>query len=118
MNHQTTIWVQLITSWSKKSVEKTSRRTFISFIYQFYRLSPSELQIPNFEQFGGARDEFEFLEFIFSNNFFEADGDWYPTENGKFNYVFSRLKNFAQTQIFPKVNATNVLKINIVDFFL
>ena len=69
------------------------------------------------EQFGGARDEHEFFKFNFKTKL-QANGDWYPTDEKKFNYVYSRFKSLAQGQIFFKMNFNNVLKINTVEFFL
>ena len=68
------------------------------------------------EKFGGARDELEPFKFNFRAKL-QANGDWYPDEDGKFNYVFPRLKGFAQSQIFFKMDPTNVLKIQTVEFF-
>ena len=53
----------------------------------------------NPEKFGGIRDELELFKFNFRAKF-QTNSDWYPDENGKLNYVFSRLKGFAQSQIF------------------
>ena len=69
------------------------------------------------EQFGGARDEFEPFKFNFKIKL-QANGDWYPTDKKKFNYVFSRFKSFVQNQIFFKMNLNNVLKINTVEKLL
>ena len=74
-------------------------------------------KFPDFEKFGGVREELEFFKFNFRAKF-QANADWYPDENGKFNYVFSRLKGFAQTQFFFKMDPTNFLKIHTVEFFL
>ena len=74
-------------------------------------------KFPNFEKFGGVREELEPFKFNFRAKF-QANGDWYPDENGKLNYAFSRLKSFAQSQIFFKLDPTNVLKIRTVEFFL
>ena len=49
---------------------------------------------------------------------FQTNGDWYFTEEGKFNYAFSRFKGFVQNQIFFRMNRNNVLKINTMEFFL
>ena len=69
------------------------------------------------KQFGGTRDELELFKFNFKTRL-QANGDWYPTDKKKFNYAFSRLKNFVQGQIFPKMNFNNVLKINTVEKLL
>ena len=71
-------------------------------------------KFPNPEKFGGARDELTPFKFNFRAKF-QANGDWYPDENGKFNYVFSRLKNFAQTNFFFKMDPTNVFKKHTVE---
>ena len=81
---------------------------------------PTAQRNPKFfdpEQFGGTRDELEPFKFNFKTKF-QTNGDWYPTDEKKFNYVFSRFKNFVQGQIFFKINLNNVLKINTVEFFL
>ena len=74
-------------------------------------------KFPDPEQFGGARDEFEFFKFNFKIKL-QANGDWYFTEKRKLNYAFSHFKSFAQGQIFFKMNLNNVLKIDTVEFFL
>ena len=74
-------------------------------------------KFPDPEKFEGARDEFELFKFNFRAKF-QANGDWYPDKNGKFNYAFSRLKSFAQSQIFFKMGPTNVIKIHTVEKLL
>ena len=74
-------------------------------------------KFPNFDPFGGVRDEFEFFKFNMKAKL-QANGDWYFTEKGKLNYTFSRFKSFAQNQILPKMNPNNILKINTVEKLL
>ena len=74
-------------------------------------------KFPNPEEFGGARDELEFFKLNFRVKL-QANGDWYPDEDGKFNYAFSRLKSLAQNQIFFKINPTNVFRIHTVEKLL
>ena len=74
-------------------------------------------KFPNPEKFGGARDEFELFKFNLRAKL-QANGDWYPDKNGKFNYAFSRLKGFAQSHFFLKMDPTNVFKIHTVEKFL
>ena len=47
-------------------------------------------KFPNPEKFGGIREELEPFKFNFRAKF-QTNGDWYPDEDGKLNYVFSRL---------------------------
>ena len=91
--------------------DQLKKRFFTPFTVQ---RSP---KFPNPEKFGGTRDELEPFKFNFRAKF-QANSDWYPDEDGKFNYAFSRLKSFAQSQIFFKMDPTNVLKIYTVEFFL
>ena len=51
-------------------------------------------KFPDPEQFGEIRDELEFFKFNFKTKFL-TKGDWYFTEKRKFNYAFSRFKNFV-----------------------
>ena len=74
-------------------------------------------KFPNLDPFGGTRDEFEFFKFNMKAKL-QANGDWYFIEKRKFNYVFSRLKGFAQNQILFKMNINNILKINTLEKFL
>ena len=70
------------------------KRVFILFIV-------SQQSKPKFfdpEQFCGTRDKFEFFKFNMKTKF-QINDDWYFTEK-KFNFVFSRFKNFVQTQFF------------------
>ena len=80
----------------------------------FHQRNP---KFPNPKKFGGVRDEFEPFKFNLRAKL-QANGDWYPDENGKFNYAFSPLKSFAQSQIFFKMNLANVFKIQSVEKFL
>ena len=74
-------------------------------------------KFPNLDPFGGTRDEFEFFKFNMKAKL-QANGDWYFIEKRKLNYAFSRFKGFAQSQIFPKMNFNNILKINTVEKLL
>ena len=74
-------------------------------------------KFPNPEKFGGARDELEPFKFNFRAKL-QANGDWYPDEDEKLNYAFSRLKNFTQGQIFFKMDPTNVFKMHTVEKLL
>ena len=74
-------------------------------------------KFPDPEQFGGARDEFEPFKLNFRTKL-QTNGDWYFTEERKFNYAFSRFKNLAQSQIFLKMNPNNVLKVDTVEKLL
>ena len=91
--------------------DQLKKRFFISFKVQ------RSLKFPNPEKFGGARDELVFFNFNFRAKF-QANGDWYPDEDGKFNYVFSRLKSLAQNQILFRVDPTNVFKRHTVEKLL
>ena len=74
-------------------------------------------KFPNFDRFGGARDELEPFKFNIKTKL-QANGDWYPIEKRKFNYAFSRFKGFTQNQILLKMNINNILKINTLEEFL
>ena len=74
-------------------------------------------KFPNPDPFGGARNEFEPFKFNMKTKL-QANGDWYLIEKRKLNYTSSRLKSFAQSQIFLKMNLNNILKINTVEKLL
>ena len=105
------------------TTNQTFQREILAMEDQLKKSFPTSLTAqrnPKFldpEQFGGTRDELEFFKFNF-NAKFQTNGDWYPTDERKFNYAFSRFKNLAQGQIFPKMNFNNVLKINMVEKLL
>ena len=84
---------------------------------QFFFNAQRTFKFPDPEKYGGVREEFDSFKYVFRVKF-RANYDWYPTENMKFDYAFVSLKKVARTQILPKMNEGNVLKLHSVEFFL
>ena len=66
---------------------------------------------------GGAREELESFKYAFRAQL-QANYDWYPTENMKFDYTFICLKDVARTQMLFKMNEGNVLNFFSAEIFL
>ena len=62
------------------------------------------------EKYGRAREKLESFKYAFRVKL-RANYDWYPTEDMKFDYAFFCLKNVVRTQMLPKMNEKNVLKL-------
>ena len=67
------------------------------------------LKFPDPEKYGKTREKLESFKYALRAKL-RANYDWYPTEDMKFDYAFSCLKNVLRTQMLPKMNEGNVLK--------
>ena len=66
------------------------------------------------EKYGKTREEFESFKYTLRVKL-KTNYDWYPTEDMKFDYAFSYLKNVVRTQMLFKMNEGNVLKFYSVE---
>ena len=81
------------------------------FTPAFFNTTPQRTpKFPDPEKYGRAREELESFKYAFRAKF-RANYDWYFTEDMKFDYAFSCLKNVARTQMLPKMVEKTVLKL-------
>ena len=85
----------------------TGRKLLFQF---FFNTTPQRTpKFPDPKKYGGTREKLESFKYALRVKL-RASYDWYPTEDMKFNYAFSCLKNVARTQILFKMNEGNFLK--------